>query len=274
MTPDQQAQLMLLTYAMIAFGLLFASMRRCRDGWKVWLLYLIERIHVAFICHWRANGRCPYPESGGAIILSNHRSPLDPMLTWMNHHLRYEEGARSVRVIGYLMAREYFEMPGLVGWISRAMQSIPVDRDGHDVAPTREALRRLAAGDLIGIFPEGGINTGEGLREANPGVAFLALRAGVPIIPVYIHGALQPNSMIAPFYTPCRVRVTYGTPIDLSHLKGQRKTQELLNAVTNALMQRLAELGGVTYQHLPGVANESSCPTSLGQAPQNSKLAE
>jgi hypothetical protein len=55
--------------------------------------------------------------------------------------------------------------------------------------------------------------------------------------------------MIEPFYTPSRVRVIYGTPIDLSHLKDQRKTQELLQAVTNALMQRLAELGGVTYEN-------------------------
>ncbi len=249
MTPDQIAQLTLLTYVLIALGSLLASKRRCRDGWKVWFLFLIERLYVAFLCRWRANDRCPFPETGGAIILSNHRSPLDPMLAWMNSHLRHEESARSVRVIGYLMAREYYAMPGLVGWISRAMQSIPVDRDGHDIAPTREALRRLAAGNLIGIFPEGGINTGEGLRAANLGVAFLALHAGVPIIPVFIQGVPPTTDMIAPFYTPSRVRVIYGTPIDLSHLKGQRKTQELLQAVTNAIMQRLAELGGVTYQH-------------------------
>lgn len=67
------------------------------------------------------------------------------------------------------------------------MQSIPVDRNGRDIGPTREAIRRLERGDLIGIFPEGGINMGEGLREANPGIAFLALKAGVPVIPVYIH---------------------------------------------------------------------------------------
>lgn len=201
MTPDQLAQLMLLAYAAIAVGLALLSVRRCRDGWRVWLLYFVNRLFVAFIFHWRANGRCPYPESSGAIILSNHRSPLDLMLAWMNSHLRSEEPARSIRVIGYLMAREYYEQPGLVGWIGRAMQSIPVDRNGRDIGPTREAIRRLERGDLIGIFPEGGINMGEGLREANPGIAFLALKAGVPVIPVYIHGAPQGESMTEPFYT-------------------------------------------------------------------------
>ena len=130
------------------------------------------------------------------------------MMAWMNSHLRDEEHARSIRVIGYLMAREYYEQPGLTGWISRAMQSIPVDRNSHDVGPTRDAVRRLKRGDLIGIFPEGGINAGDSLRAANSGIAFLALKANVPIIPVYIHGVPKTESMITPFYTPCRVRVT------------------------------------------------------------------
>lgn len=247
MTPDQIAQLVLLAYAAIAVGLVLLSVRRCRDGWKVWLLYFIARIYAAFMFHWRANGRCPYPESSGALILSNHRSPLDPMLAWMNSHLRHAEPARSIRVIGYLMAREFYEQPGLFGWIGRAMQSIPVDRDGHDVGPTREAIRRLEQGDLIGIFPEGGINMGEGLRAANPGIAFLALKAGVPVIPVYIHGVPQSESMTKPLYTPSRVRVIYGTPIDLSPWQGQRKSQELLQALTDELMLKLADLGGVRY---------------------------
>lgn len=247
MTPDQVAQLVLLAYAAIAAGLVLLSVRRCRDGWRVWLLYFVNRLYVGLMFRWRANGRCPYPEFSGAIILSNHRSPLDPMLAWMNSHLRYEEHARSTRVIGYLMAREYYEQPGLTGWIGRAMQSIPVDRDGRDMGPTREAIRRLERGDLIGIFPEGGINMGEGLRAANPGIAFLALKAGVPVIPVYIHDAPQSESMTEPFYTPGRVRVTYGTPIDLSPWQGQRKSQELLQALTDALMCKLADLGGVRY---------------------------
>jgi 1-acyl-sn-glycerol-3-phosphate acyltransferase len=247
MTPDLLAQLVLTAYTAIAVGLLLASKRRCRDGWKVWLLYLVERLYVAFMFRWRANGRCPYPESSGALILSNHRCPIDPLMAWMNSHLRYEEHARSVRVIGYLMAREYYEQPGLTGWISRAMQSIPVDRDGRDMGPTREAIRRLERGDLIGIFPEGGLRTGDGLQAANSGIAFLALKAGVPVIPVFIHGAPQTGDMISPFYTPSRVRVTYGTPIDVSPWNEQRKSRELLQALTDALMHKLADLGGVSY---------------------------
>ncbi len=251
MTADRLAQLTLLTYAGLGVALLLASKRRCRDGWKVWLLYLINRLFVGLMCHWRANGRCPYPDSGGALILSNHRAAIDPMLAWMNHHLRHDDRAGSVRVIGYLMAREYYARPGLVGWISRAMQSIAVDRDGRDVAPTRETLRRLERGDLVGIFPEGGINTGDGLRAANPGVAFLALRSNVPIIPVYIQGVPQSDSLVGPFLTPSRIRVVYGRPLELSRWRDQKRTPELLQSLTDALMQRLADLGSVTYHPEP-----------------------
>ena len=160
------------------------------------------------------------------------------------------------------MAREYYEQPGLTGWISRAMQSIPVNRNSHDVGPTREAVRRLKRGDLIGIFPEGGINAGDSLRAANSGIAFLALKANVPVIPVYIHGVLKTESMITPFYTPCRVRVTYGTPIDLSPWQGQRSSQELLQAITDELMRKLADLGGVTYN--PSTNNASDRSHSQG----------
>ena len=126
--------------------------------------------------------------------------------------------------------------------------ALPIlDRDGRDIGPTREAVRRLERGELIGIFPEGGINMGEGLRAAIPGIAFLALKSGVPVIPVYIHGAPQADSMTKPLYTPGRVRVTYGTPIDLSPWQGQRRSQELLQALTDALMCKLADLGGVKY---------------------------
>lgn len=53
--------------------------------------------------------------------------------------------------------------------------------------------------------------------------------------------------MTEPFYTPSRVRVIYGTPIDLSPWQGQRKSQELLQILTDALMRKLADLGGVRY---------------------------
>ena len=54
--------------------------------------------------------------------------------------------------------------------------------------------------------------------------------------------------MVEPFYLPTRVNVSYGDPFEFSEFYGQRKTQELLRKVTDLMMERLAELGGVTYR--------------------------
>jgi 1-acyl-sn-glycerol-3-phosphate acyltransferase len=145
------------------------------------------------------------------------------------------------------MAREYYEIPGLT-WVGRATQCIAVNREGKDMRPAREALERLRQGDLIGVFPEGGINDQTALREGDTGIAWLALHAQVPVFPVFLRGSPSGVSdMVAPFYTRCRVRVTYGDPIDLSAYYDRKRTRTLLREVTDLLMRRLAELGGVAY---------------------------
>ena len=152
-----------------------------------------------------------------------------------------------MRLISYLTAAEYCDIPGL-RFIVRTMRSIPVHRNGQDMAPVREALRRLKNGELVGVFPEGRLNYGTDLLEPTTGIAFLALKAKVPVYPVFIHDAPQKGeSMTAPFVTRCRVRVTYGDPIDLSAYFERKTSPELLVEVTNLLMSRLAELGGVGF---------------------------
>lgn len=220
---------------------------RCRYGWQVWLLYVIERLHVGLVFRLRTNRRCPFPSEGPAIVIANHRSPVDPMLLWMNTHLTADSPGEKLRVINFLMAREYYEQAGVVGWISRSLLSIPVERDGRDMSAVRESIRRLRRGELVGIFPEGRLNRGEGLLPAIPGMALLALRAKVPVYPVFIHNAPQDgSSMVAPFMKRCRVRLTYGDPIDLSPWFGRRKDRTTLSEVSTAMMQELARLGGTT----------------------------
>lgn len=250
MNPETAAVLTLTMYLTITAGLIARSIFQCRDGWGVWLLYIIQRLYSGLLFRWRSDNRpCPLPAEGGGLIVANHRSPVDPMMVWTNHHLRgYPDGgARNIRVAGFLTASEYCDVPGL-RWLVRTMRSIPVDRNGQDMGPTREALRRLRNGELVGLFPEGGINWGTRLRSANPGVAYLALKGRVPVYPVFIHDAPQPQkSMVDPFVRRSRVRITYGEPIDLSEYHDRKATGELLHEVTDLIMSRLAETGGVDY---------------------------
>lgn len=257
MNAELRAQLILAGYALIAAALVWREAGRCERGRKLWLLYALERLYCGLMFRFRANRRCPFPVEEPALIVANHRSPVDPLFLWMNHHLA-SDGDR-IRTISFFMAREYYDVPSM-RWLYRLLRCIPVDRDGRDVAPVREAIRRLQAGELFAIFPEGRLNTGEGLLPAGTGVAFLALVARVPVFPVFIHNAPQGTNMVNSFYTRNRVRVSYGDPVDLSEYYGRRKSDELLREVTDLLMHRVAELGGLTVQSSSGEVKTRAIP--------------
>jgi len=246
---ETSAIIALVIYASIGALVLVVQRRRSRLPPSIWLFYAIERIYVGLLFQWRSNRRCPFPICGPAIIYANHRSPVDPMLVWMNHHLG--SSSRRLRTIRFMMAREYYEVP-VVRWICRAMHAIPVERAGKDMRPAHQALELLQQGHWLGLFPEGRINTGSALLPGDTGIAWLALHARVPVYPVFLHGSPQSPSMVKPFYTLSRVQVTYGDPVDLSGFNERRITHRLLKEVTDLLMRRLAELGAVEYVCGPG----------------------
>lgn len=270
MTPTNAALLTLAFYAAIGVAAVCWQMVRCASGPLVWWLYAGERLLCGLLWHVRGVGpdgrsaRCPFPAAAPALIVANHRSPADPVLVWQNHHLA--DRTRRIRPISYLMAREYYEGRWL-NWFYRAVRSIPVNRGGQDTAAVRQALTHLKAGDLVGIFPEGGINEGPpGLRAANPGVAFLALSTDAPVYPVYIDGAPVGATMIGSVLRSARTTLVYGPPIDLASYRGRKKSQELLREVTDLIMTTIASLGGVPYagtplaEETPAGPRESSRP--------------
>ncbi len=236
MSVDEIASATLAGYVLAFAGLVVWLALRCPQGWRLWMLHVIARLYARLCFHWRANRRCPYLHERSAIIIANHRSPVDPIFIWA--------GMTNRRPLECLTAQEYFGIPGLQ-FIFDSLRAIPVARQGKDMVATREALRRLEEGRYLGVFPEGGLNTGPGLLPGNPGIAWLALRSKAPVYPVFIHNAPQTEGMVSPFYTFTRVRVSYGDAVDLSAYYGQRTTSELLQKVTDLLMSRLATLGGI-----------------------------
>ena len=243
------AVLTLAFYLAVVASLVLRSVKEAQWDWGAWFLYAVARVYGPGMFHCRVvNPPCPIPETGAALVVVNHRSPTDPIMVWLNHHIRRDgRQHRHMRIIGFLTAAEYCTVPG-IAWICRKMQSIPVERNGQDMGPTREALRRLKDGRLVGIFPEGRINPGRDLLAGNQGLAFLALKSRVPVYPIFIEGAPRPTeNMVAPFIERCRVSVTYGEAIDLSHYYGQKLSQEILAEVTDLLMSKLADTGGVGF---------------------------
>lgn len=238
MRVDAIAQLTLLGYAIALAGLVLWRAASCPAGWQRWLLYSVDALYCRLCFHWRSNRACPFDREGAAIVIANHRGPVDPQLIWL--------GVRSLRPIGFLTAREYYEKPGL-NFICRHLEAIPTERSGRDMAATRAALRRLQEGKILGIFPEGKINRGTGLLPANPGIGWLALKSKAPVYPVFVQNAPSTNSMVRTFFDFRPVRVLYGEAVDLSAWYDRGLSAEIVAGVTNHLMQKLAELGGISY---------------------------
>jgi 1-acyl-sn-glycerol-3-phosphate acyltransferase len=127
-----------------------------------------------------SNGPCPLPATGPAIVIANHPGHCDPCFLL----------AHSPRVLNFLHAREYYNVP-LLRQLFRQFGCIPVGRDGRDGVGARRALRWLEEGGVLAIFPEGEISSVARVAGQKPkdGAAFLALRSRAPVFPAYIANA-------------------------------------------------------------------------------------
>jgi len=141
------------------------------------------------------------PTSGPFIAVSNHVHISDP-----NFH-----ATLIPRPMHFMAKRSLFQIP-LVGLGMRLLNAIPVDRDGRDVPALRAALNALNKSRPIFLFPEGTRSPTASLQPPQPGAGYLAVRAGVPILPMAISGT--ENISFGNFSNNNAVRVSFtvGTP--------------------------------------------------------------
>ncbi len=120
------------------------------------------------------------PERGGAVVAMNHISYID----FLPAGLATRQRRRRIR---YMLKAEALEH-GTVDWIIKHTDCIPVDR-AAGAGAYAEAVRRLRAGQLVGVFPEATISRSFELKEFKSGAARMGLEAQVPIIPLIMWGA-------------------------------------------------------------------------------------
>jgi len=173
------------------------------------VLYWVFQFYCGIWHQLSTEGQAPLPESGPAILISNHTCGIDHLLLQVS----------SRRLLGFMIAREYYESPWLRG-ICSYIGCIPVNRNGHDHAAIRAALKALERGRVLPIFPEGRIvpASGRRLEAIKPGSAYLAIRARVPVVPAYIIGTPPTDEIMDSLLTPSKARVIFGSPIDLSDI--------------------------------------------------------
>jgi 1-acyl-sn-glycerol-3-phosphate acyltransferase len=187
-------------------------------------LYRAMKLYCIVWHQLRVGSCAPLPQSGPAILISNHTCGIDHVLLQIS----------SRRLLGFMIAREYYESPWLRG-ICSYIGCIPVNRNGRDLAAIRAALKALENGRVLPIFPEGHIvpASGRSLDEMKPGSAYIAIRAGVPVVPAYIIGTPLTDEIVNSLLTPSRARVIFGEPIDLSDIPPAEAGDKAIQAVVS-----------------------------------------
>ncbi|MCW2615064.1 MAG: 1-acyl-sn-glycerol-3-phosphate acyltransferase [Frankiales bacterium] len=145
------------------------------------------------------SGEDNVPKTGGAVMAINHVGYLD--FTFAG--LAARENGRLVR---FMAKKEVFDHK-VSGPLMRGMKHIPVDRYGAGGDSYKLAVTALAAGEIVGVFPEATISTSYELKDFKTGAARMAMEAGVPLLPTVVWGSQR-------IMTKGRKRdLTRGTPL-------------------------------------------------------------
>ena len=188
---------------------------------------------------WQVEGSDYTPPMGPLIVVANHQSNFDPSLL-----------ATSLpRRIRFLAKQEIFRNP-LASWFLGQYGAFPLNRHSADTRALRWALDQLDGGQAIVLFPEGTRSRG-GIKKAHPGVASVALKSGAPILPVGMTGTEKLGSVTRVFNPTGQLRVNVGRVFSLPPIEG-RPSRELLESMTDMIMERIAVLLPPSYQGVYG----------------------
>jgi 1-acyl-sn-glycerol-3-phosphate acyltransferase len=209
-----------------------------------WLFkYIIMGPMLALLGRPKVDGLENVPDSGPVILASNHLAVADSFYLCLVVRRR----------ITFLAKSEYFTGTGLKGWFTRWFYSVsgqvPIDRTDADTAEAAldTASRLLAEGKMLGMYPEGTRSPDGRLYKGKTGVARVALKTGVPVIPVAMVGTNVVNPPGSRVWHFGRVAVRFGAPMDFSRFDGLAGNRFIERAVIDEVVYELMRLSGQEY---------------------------
>jgi 1-acyl-sn-glycerol-3-phosphate acyltransferase len=172
------------------------------------------------------------PDSGGCLAVSNHLGRLDAMLAIIF----------APRDDVVLMIAEKYRAYGIWRGLASRLDALWLDRHNPDFRALREVQKRLKAGQIAAIAPEGTRSPTVQLQPGKPGAAYLAAKTGVPIIPMSIVGT-EDKEVVRRLRRFRRLDITIrvGEPFSLPPMPRQNR-DEFLRQSTDKMMCRIAVL--------------------------------
>lgn len=218
-------------------------------------LYRLLRMGCKPVLKWlfdfRVAGTEHLPASGPFIVAANHHNYVDGVVLSV---------ALSRPIAFLVMPRVFYASPFHPAF-HRRVGSIPVNLEKPDPGAIKRVLRRLASGMVVGIFPEGPFSREGRLVPGQSGVAMIALRSGMPVVPAAIEGtyeALNGRRFHVPRRHPLSVR--FGTPLHFGPARHQRVTRAEREDITRRIMSEIAALLGTQRESILPVTSCASSP--------------
>lgn len=184
---------------------------------------------IRFLTRIHVHGRENEPKDGACLVICNHLTWRDPIMLCVV--LRHRQPH-------FMAKKELFKIPVLAQLI-RAFGAYPVNRGGADVKAIRYTIRMLEEGATVGMFPQGHRYNGVDPRSTKPktGAAMLALKAGVPILPMYIKVKDNKAKLF------CRKDIYIGKPITPEELHYDPQGVGEYDRITAELFEAVCALG-------------------------------
>jgi 1-acyl-sn-glycerol-3-phosphate acyltransferase len=184
-------------------------------------------------CRETVEGREHIPTDGAFVLAPVHRSILDTPIS----------SAVTRRRLRYMGADKYWKNK-YFGRLLTAFGGFPVSRGTADKEALARCIEVLQGGEPLVLFPEGERKSGPAVQPLFDGATYIAMKAGVPIIPIGIGGSERAMPKGAKFIWPRKVHVVVGAPIPVPFSENGRVTREARQAMSGQLhaeLQRLFE---------------------------------
>lgn len=195
------------------------------------------------------------PTSGAIIGVSNHLGRLDALMPY-----RFSDRTD----ITMMIAEKYYENP-IFRFLGKQLDGVFIDRFNADVGALREAFSRLKRGTLLVMAPEGTRSPTEGLIEGKPGSGYLALKAGVPLVPVGVTGTedrLVKQQLR--HFKRVKIQARVGKPFTLPPFDNKNREA----AIQQATDEIMCQIAALLPEHNRGIyADHPRLLELLGQAP-------
>jgi len=182
----------------------------------------------------RMSGTEHIPRAGGALLAFNHVSYVDFILGGY-------AAVPSGRLVRFMAKKEIFDHP-VAGPVMRSMHHVPVDR-AEGAGSLRHALRLLAAGEVVGIFPEATISRSFEVKEIKSGAVRLAAEAHVPVVPVALWGTQRLMTKDHPrdLRRGKTISIRVGTPLHPVGADLTAETAELRSALSGLVAEAVQD---------------------------------